>query len=210
MIRLLIVDDHALFREGLARVLSAQPDFVVVGQAERIADAIAQLPSAQPGIILLDVDLGIERALDFVSQAAAAGFSGRILIVTGGISDGEAVQLVRNGVAGIFHKHNPPDALCYAIRQVSAGDVFLEPRYLKPLFEVVENAASETRPTLTDREVRVLQLLFQGHANKEIGDALDISESLVKAVLRALFDKLGVRTRSQLVRVALEQYRDQL
>jgi two-component system, NarL family, nitrate/nitrite response regulator NarL len=209
-IRLLLVDDHALFREGLVRLLEREADMEVVGKCSTAGEALAALNQSQATMILLDFDLGSERALEFVQTAKAGGFLGQILVVTAGVSDQEAVQLVQAGVAGILHKHNPPDALCRAIRKVAGGEACLEESYLKPLFGAVDQTRTADRPKLTDRDRTVLRLIFQGLANKEIAARLDLSEGAVKASLRLLFQKLGVRTRAQLVKVALEQYRDQL
>jgi two-component system nitrate/nitrite response regulator NarL len=209
-ISLVLIDDHALFREGLARVLESQPDLEVKGSTDSAATGLEIVEKVKPDVVLLDVDLGQERAIEFVQQARQHGYEGRILVVTAGVSDPEAVQLVRNGISGILHKHNQPEALCDVIRLVATGEVFLEQRYLKPLFQTVTPGEGDTLPRLTDREVKLLRFLFQGLVNKEIADEMALSESSVKAILRGLFDKLGVRTRSQLVRVALEQYRDQL
>jgi two-component system nitrate/nitrite response regulator NarL len=168
------------------------------------------LRPSPPDVVLLDVDLGPQRALEFLHQAKLAGFSGRILIVTAGIDDREAMRLIEGGVAGILHKHHGPEVLCQAIRQVASGEVYLEKRYLKTMFLSVDSAKTDPRPRLSDRDVGLLRLIFQGLSNKEIGERLSLSESTVKASLRLLFDKLAVQTRSQLVRVALEQFRDQL
>jgi DNA-binding NarL/FixJ family response regulator len=93
---------------------------------------------------------------------------------------------------------------------VAAGEVCLEKDYLGPLFRSLDQSRPDTRPKLTDRDKAVLRFIFQGLSNKDIGVRLQISEGAVKASLRQLFDKLSVRTRAQLVKVALEQYRDQL
>lgn len=209
LLRLFLLDDHALFREGLARLLDGQAGFVVAGKADSILSGLPLLAECRPDIVLLDVDLGTDRAIDFVRRARQQGFDGRILVVTAGVSDTEAIHLVQAGVAGILHKHNPPDVLCDVIRRVAAGEVHLEPRYLRPLFSTLDEA-TDSRPRLTPRERSLMQLLLRGLANKEIGAELNLSESAVKAALRVLFEKVGVRTRSQLVRVAIEQYRDQL
>jgi two-component system nitrate/nitrite response regulator NarL len=148
--------------------------------------------------------------MEFLQQARLAGFSGRILIVTAGIDDREAVRLIEGGVSGILHKHHDPEVLCHAIRQVASGEVYLEQQYLKTMFLAVDSARSDARPRLSERDVGLLRLIFQGLSNKEIGERMSLSESAVKAGLRLLFEKLAVQTRSQLVRVALEQYRDQL
>ncbi len=209
-IRILIVDDHSMFREGLAGLLDKEPDIEVVSKCESAAQALTQIEKTKPTMVLLDFDLGSERAMDFVVEAPKRGFSGRILIVTAGVSDQEAIQLVRAGAAGILHKHNTPEVLCKTIRQVARGEVSIETRYLKPLFQTLDQSKHESRPKLTDRDRTVLRCIFQGLANKEIGTRLQISEGAVKGSLRQLFQKLGVRTRAQLVKVALELYRDQL
>ncbi len=208
-IRLILVDDHAMFREGIGVLLAREADFEITGKFATAADALNSLSESQPSVILLDFDLGTERALDFVRDARQAGFAGRILIVTAGVSEQEAVLLIRAGVAGIVHKHSLPEILCSAIRQVAGGEVFLEKSYLKPLFHSVEHG-EDAEPKLGERDKAILRFVFQGLANKEIGARLALSEGAVKACLRQLFRKLGVQTRAQLVKVALEQYRDQL
>ena len=209
-INVLLVDDHAMFREGLARVLERELGLKVVGQCGGSSEALTILNGSDANMVLLDVDLGPERAVDFVVAARRKGFEGQILVVTAGVSDQEAVQLIRAGVVGILHKHNSIEVLCNRIRQVAAGEVCLEKDYLGPLFRSLDQTRPDSRPKLTDRDKAVLRFIFQGLSNKDIGVRLQISEGAVKASLRQLFDKLSVRTRAQLVKVALEQYRDQL
>ena len=209
-IGLFLLDDHAMFREGLARMLEKESDLKVVGQSASASEALEKLPSSGADMILLDVDLGPERALNFVLQAKKKGFDGQLLVLTAGVSGPEAVQLVQAGVSGILHKHHSTDVLCKTIRQVASGEVCLEKDYLVPLFRTVDRTRLQTQPKLTERDKIVLKLIFQGLTNKEIGGRLEISEGAVKASLRLLFEKLGVRTRAQLVKIALEQYRDQL
>jgi two-component system, NarL family, nitrate/nitrite response regulator NarL len=209
-IELLLVDDHGLFREGLAGILEKEPDFVVVGKYALAAEALQDLEKCQPTVILLDFDLGMERALDFIPAAREKGFTGQILIVTAGVGDQEVVRLIQAGVAGIVHKHNRPDVLCDAIRTVAGGDAFLERTYLTPLFRSADQTRKMGRPQLNERDKAVLRFVFQGLTNKEIAARLDITEGAVKASLRQLFKKLGVQTRAQVVKVALENYRDQL
>jgi two-component system nitrate/nitrite response regulator NarL len=209
-INLLLLDDHAMFRQGLARVLEKEPGIKIVAQCSTSAQALEVLGKSGATMVLLDVDLGPERALDFVMQAKKKGFEGQILVVTAGVSGQEAVQLVQAGVAGILHKQHSTEKLSDAIRQVAAGEVCLEQDYLTSLFRSVDRTKPQTQPKLTERDKTVLRFIFQGLTNKDISARLEISEGAVKASLRQLFDKLGVRTRAQLVKVALEQYRDQL
>jgi len=209
VIKVLLVDDHAMFREGLARMLATEEDLEVIGEVSSSAEAMPLL-NARTDVVLLDVDLGPERALEFVERAKAAAFPGRILIVTAGISAREAVQLVQAGVAGILHKNHPTKVLCGAIRKVAAGEACIEDEYLTALFQSVDRASGGLHPKFTERDRVVLQHVLQGLTNREIGEKLDISEAAVKASLRQLFEKLGVHTRAQLVKIALEQYNGRL
>jgi two-component system nitrate/nitrite response regulator NarL len=210
LIKILLVDDHAMFRQSLARTLENEPGFKVAGQFSSAAEALAALNESDATMILLDIDLGNERALDFVLESRKKGFKGRILVVTAGTSGQEAVQLVQAGVAGILHKHHSTDELCTKIRQIAAGEVYLEQEYFAPLYRSVDRTKAHNRARLTERDKVVLRFIFQGLTNRDIATRLDISESGAKSALRQLFDKLGVRTRAQLVKIALEQYRDQL
>ena len=209
-IHLLLVDDHAMFRQGLARVLDREPGFKVVGQFSSSNDAVAALIESGATMVLLDVDLGPERAIDFMTECRKTGFKGKVLVVTAGTSGHEAVQLIQAGVAGILHKNHTTEELSENIRQIAVGEVFLENEYLGALYRSVDRSKSQQRRTLTERDKVVLRFIFQGLSNRQIGNRLNISESGVKSALRQLFDKLGVRTRAQLVKVALEEYRDQL
>jgi DNA-binding NarL/FixJ family response regulator len=209
--RLLIVDDHALFREAVAEMLRKEEGISVVATCASAAEALELLRGgAQPTMILLDFDLGSERVMDFIAAFREHGYPGRILIVTAGVSGQEAIQLIQAGVHGIFHKHNTPDTLCGAIRQVASGEAFLEKAYLGSVFRNMDQTRPAGVPRLTERDKTVLRCLFEGLANKEIAARLQVSEGAVKASISQLFNKLKVRTRAQLVKVALEQYQDQL
>ncbi len=208
-LRLVLVDDHEMVREGLARMLEKEPDLKVVGQCASVAEALV-LIQFHVDMVLLDVDLGEERALGFVEAAVKANFEGKILVVTAGISGSEAVRLLQAGVAGIVHKRHSGRSLCEVIRKVASGQPFLEERYLPALMRSVDRSKPLVLPKLTERDRAILRHVLAGLTNREIGARLEISEGAVKASLRLLFDKVSVKSRSQLVKVALEQYQDQL
>ena len=211
VIRLLLVDDHALFREALAEKLAKEPDMAVMGTCGSATEALRLLRAdSQPTMILLDFDLGPERVIDFLQKARDNGFSGYVLVVTAGVSGREAIQLIQAGVHGILHKHNTPQTLCDAIRSIARGELFLEKVYLRPVFRNINPVRGGSEPHLTERDKAILRFLFEGLANKEIASHLEVSEGAVKSSISQLFQKLGVRTRAQLVKVALEQYSDQL
>jgi DNA-binding NarL/FixJ family response regulator len=130
-------------------------------------------------------------------------------MVTAGMSDPVMLRMLENGSSGVFLKHSPPSRLVEAIRKVFAGEVWLDPAVTRSIIAAATgNTAPRRAQGLTHREQAVLKGVFEGLTNKEIGTRLTISESSVKAVLQQLFEKTGVRTRSQLVRIALEQHAD--
>lgn len=208
-IRLFLIDDHALFRDGLARLLAADSEFELVGIEGTHEAALDALDRHEVDVVLLDYMLGDQSAASLVATLRERGFRGRILLVTAGLPDREALQMISAGVAGIFHKQHAADDLKRSIREVFEGKVLIDEHYLRKLVQVA--AADESRALrVTERERQILGFLIEGLANKEIASALNISESAVKAALQVLFNKTGVRTRSQLVRVALEQFRSDL
>ena len=209
LIRLYLLDDHALFREGLVRLLAADPEFVLVGAGGNPEIALESLRRAQVDVLLLDYDLGQHSAEQFVDHVRATGFQGKILLVTAGLPDRDALRIIRRGVAGIFHKQHAPEDLRRSIREVYDGKVLIEEHYLRKLVQVATEPDSGTL-RLTDREKQTVRLLIEGLANKEIAAHLNVSESAVKATLQMLFNKTGVRTRSQLVRIALERLQDDI
>lgn len=208
-IRILLVDDHSLFRESVARLLDSEPDFEMVGDCATIQDALVLVGRKPVDIVLLDYDLGNERGSDFVRLSREQGFRGQILVVTAGVAEADALQMLSQGVGGVFFKHSSPALLASSIRKLMAGEISLEEKYLKSLLETASRQ-NERRKKFTERDRQVLRGVFEGLANKEIAERLQISESSVKASLQQLFNKTGVRTRSQLVRIALEQYKEQL
>jgi len=128
-------------------------------------------------------------------------------MVTAGMSDAATVRVLESGSEGIFLKHSSPAQLVEAIRKLMAGEPWLDPRAMRSLIAGATGRSEEQRAlqALTQRERFVLQGVFEGLTNKEIAAQLQISEGSVKAVLQQLFDKTGVRTRAQLVRIALER-----
>jgi len=204
-IRLLLVDDHILFREGLRRLLVSEPEFETVAECGTAAQALAALVRSPVDIVLLDFDLEDETGTRFISAAQRAGYRGKILMVTAGMSPLDISVARKLGISGIFLKHNSPTSLLDAIRTVAAGGFWTDPRAEQISQDFVKMPAKSTGNQLTPREQDVLQGVFEGLTNKEMAHQMGISLSSVKATLQSLFDKLGVRTRGQLVRIAIER-----
>jgi two-component system nitrate/nitrite response regulator NarL len=210
-VRILLIDDHVLFRESVARLLDAEPGFEVVGDCSSSADALRILKSREVDMILLDLDLGTERGSDLLEKLRAESFPGKVLLVTAGVNQNEVPNLIRKGISGIFMKHGSPALLIKGIREAMEGRAIFEQDMLRRSLEIDEQPeARQGTDRLSERERQVLSFILEGLANKQIADRLQISESAVKATLQQLFAKTGVRTRSQLVRIALEQFRNQL
>ena len=201
------MDDHSLFRDSLSRLLQTEPGFRIVGSCATVVEALAIIASDAPDIVLLDYDLGEEQGTTALDELRKRGFQGHILMVTAGMSDAATVRVLETGSEGIFLKHSSPAQLVEAIRRMIAGEPWLDPRAMRSLIAGATGKSDEQRGSqnLTARERSVLQGVFEGFTNKEIAAQLQVSEGSIKAVMQQLFDKTGVRTRSQLVRIALEK-----
>ncbi len=204
-IRVFVVDDHALFREGLLRLLNTDETLDVVGSADSAEAALERLRNLEVDVLILDFDLGVSTALTVIRELRERGFEGRTLVVTAGVQDRDALELIRLGISGIFHKKHSPEQLHRSIQEAAAGRFLIDQEYLQGLMKPGTAEPEERNSHLTDRDRQVLRLLLEGSSNKEIASALNLSESAVKAALQQLFAKTGVRTRSQLVRFALEK-----
>src|SRR6202167_2141279 len=207
-IRILLIDDHSLLRESLARLLEAEPDLRSAATCASVREALAVLDREPVDVVLLDYDLGDEQGSAFLEEAKRRHFSGRILMVTAGMNDAGTLRAFEGGASGLFLKHSPPAQLIEAIHKVMRGEMWLDPGGVRSLVAGAHEKSDgqQAAQSLTARERSVLKAVFEGLTNKEIAANLQISESSVKAVLQQLFDKTGVRTRSQLVRIAIEQH----
>lgn len=211
-LHVLLVDDHAIFRQGVASTI-AEPN-LKTEHCGTIAEALDILSRQPVDLVLLDHDLGSERASHFLPAARQAGFEGRVLVVTAWITENEARRLLRQGVSGIFLKHAPIEELREAIRITMAGGTYIDRSFTRtsetPRAADKPEEGSQPGPMFNERQRRVLRAVLEGLSNKEIAWRLQISESYVKAILQSLFQKTGVRTRGQLVRVVFEQYESEL
>jgi DNA-binding NarL/FixJ family response regulator len=204
-IRLLLLDDHILFREGLRRLLISEPDFETVAECGTPAEALEALAKGHVDIILLDFDLEDDTGTHFISSARAFGYKGKILMVTAGMSPPDISASWKLGISGIFLKHSSPATLLEAIRTVAAGGEFIDPKLAAGAGRGLESKVQTSTGQLTAREQQVLRSVFEGLTNKEIAHRIGVSQSSVKATLQQLFEKTGVRTRGQLVRIAIER-----
>jgi two-component system, NarL family, nitrate/nitrite response regulator NarL len=207
-IRLVLVDGQALFRASLSRFLATQPHLEVVCECGTAAEAQEILPNSSVDVALVDLDLRAEDGEALMSAARRAGYQGRFLMVAGAAGPIELAEAIRLGASGIFLKSEPPERLVQAIRLVASGAVWVDPKAIQLLADQLGERPrigdGRTADALTEKEERVLLGILGGLTNRKIGDGMGLSESNVKSVVQHLFVRAGVRTRSQLVRMAME------
>lgn len=205
-IRILIVDDHLVVRAGLHMLIENHPGMTVVAMASNRAEALELSTSAAPNLILLDLDLGGENALTFLTQLRETTPNARILVLTG-LRDTDAHrQAVQLGAMGVVLKEHAPDVLIKAIEKVHAGEIWLDrPTMGRMLREMSAREEKEIDPevakieSLTQREREVVALIAEGLKNKQIAQRLFISETTVTHHLSSIYSKLGVSDRLELV-----------
>ena len=212
-IRILLVDDHTLFREGLRRLLDSEPGIAVCGDFESAQAAIAAVTAGQDfDVALLDYELTVStghsiNGLDLLRQIRSLRPGAKILFVTAGMNMADLMTALKDLNAGIFLKTEPIAELMLAIQRTAKGDRWVSSGAALALVEnqhVKAGQEQKRHDVLNAREYLVLRGVLEGRSNKEIGAGLDLTESSVKAVLQKLFEKTGVRSRSQLVRYAIE------
>jgi len=206
-IRVLIVDDHAVMRMGLRLLLEGEPDLTVVGEAATYTETLAAAASAQPDVVVLDLDLGGENAADGIPALLAVAPATRVLILTGVRDPNLHRHAVHLGAMGLVLKENAAAVLLQAIKKVHAGEVWLQRTMMANVIDERRraSAAQQLDPevakiaTLTARERDVIALIGEGLKNRQIGTRLCISETTVRHHLTMIFTKLGVTDRLELV-----------
>jgi len=194
--RVLLVDDHALLRTGVANIINHEPDLRVVAEASNGVEAIAAFEHHRPDVTLLDLRMPVMEGVEVVRQIRERDAAARVIILTTYDTDDEISRALKAGAKAYVLKDIAADALINCIREVLAGKIYIAPSAAAKLAEGV------ARVQLTPREMATLKLLADGKANKEIAVALDISERTVKTHLAHLFEKLGATSRTEAVKVA--------
>ena len=192
----LVVDDHALLRTGVANIINQEPDLRVVGEAGNGLEALEAYERHRPDVTLLDLRMPLMEGVEAIRRIRDRDPRARVIVLTTYDTDEEITRALKAGAKAYVLKDIPADELVRCIRDVLAGKTYLAPAAAAKLAEGV------TRVRLTPREMSALQLMADGKANKEIAAALDISERTVKTHLGHLFEKLGVTSRTEAVRVA--------
>ncbi|MGW5419585.1 response regulator [Streptomyces sp. NPDC003943] len=212
MIRVLIVDDQMMVREGFSVLLNAMPDIEVVGEAVNGREAVAQVAALRPDVVLMDIRMPELNGIDATREIVAADAAAKVLVLTTFDLDEYVYQALRAGASGFLLKDASARQLAEGVRVVAAGEALLAPTVTKRLInEFARSAATAPRPPamaqigeLTERETEVLVLIAQGLSNQEIADHLVVAESTIKTHVSRILVKLGLRDRTQAAVFAYE------
>ena len=212
-IRILIADDHPIFRRGLRALLEAEPDFEVAGEAADGTEVLEMVPRLRPDVLLLDLAMprlaGMETLRELAASSAPPGQPLRIVILTVAIEKKQIVESLQLGAHGIILKDAAAQLLIKALRSVIAGQYWVGRESVGDLVEYLRRISSpapigrEGTPSLTSREREILSAVVMGLTNREIAEKLSISEDTVKHHLSRIFDKVGVSHRLELAMYAV-------
>jgi NarL family two-component system response regulator LiaR len=202
-IRVLIVDDHAVVREGLRTYLALQDGIAVAGEAADGDEALARAAELAPDVILMDLVMPHRDGLAAMRELRGRGSTARVIVLTSFADDERIMPAIEAGAAGYLLKNVQPAELARAVRAAHAGDALLDPSVAARLVEAIAAGSASAPPALTPREHEVLALIVAGMANKRIARELGLSEKTVKAHVGRLLAKLGVADRTQAALLAV-------
>jgi two-component system, NarL family, nitrate/nitrite response regulator NarL len=202
LVRVLIADEHAIFRAALRRLLEFEPGFHVAGETAGNGEVVTLARRLEPDVLLMDIDTSGHGTLDAVRELSGLTHTCRTIILTAQLEEQQVVQAFRAGARGIMTKAAPVDLLFKSIDAVMAGEYWVGRERVADLVRVFRsepNEREEHRPFgLTSRELQVVQAVVAGYSNKEIAARLGISQNTAKHHLSSIFDKLGVSNRLEL------------
>lgn len=201
VIRVVLVDDHPVVREGLRTFLDLHEDVEVVGEAATAGEAAAQVAGTRPDVVLLDLALPDRHGLLLLGELLATEPAPRVVVLTSFLDDDTVRRALREGASGFLLKHAAPDGIVDAVRSAMRGDLPLDPAAVRALAVQRHDPLDD----LTAREREVLELIAQGRTNREIAGALVIAEKTVKTHVSSLLAKLGVSDRTQAAIYAKER-----
>lgn len=209
LIRILLVDDHVVVRSGLRMLLEAQPNLLIVGEAENGAEAIQMVKSQRPDVVLMDIQMPDMSGIEATRRLRSAKEQAAILALTMHEDDHYFFEMLHAGASGYILKRAAPDELMEAIKTVASGNVYLYPSLATRLVQDYLRRADagdqpQVQDNLTVREVEILTLIAEGHTNAEIGRELVISPKTVDTHRENIMRKLNLRSRVDLVKYALK------
>lgn len=209
-IRVMVADDHAIFREGLRKLLEGAGDISVVGEAGNGEETLQLLGKLKPDVLLLDLRMPAKDGLGVLEEMNGNSTETRVILVTEGENEHDIVRAVRLGARGVVWKQSASSLLLKSIRKVHSGEIWLDNRMTSEVIDAFkkssDSGARREKPLLSPREKEIVQLVAQGFRNREIAEKLFISEQTVKNHLHNIFDKLGVSDRLELALYAIHHH----
>jgi NarL family two-component system response regulator LiaR len=204
-IRILIVDDHAVVREGLRAFIQIKPDMEVVGEAADGIEAVEKALKLEPDVILLDIVMPRLDGIRAIEQLNQEGCTARVLVITSFAEDDQIFPAIKAGALGYLLKDSKPHELIQAIRDVNQDEPYLHPTVARKLMDELrrEPDLPPTEEPLTERELEVVTLIAQGYSNREISEQLHLSERTVGKYASNILDKLHLANRTQAALYAL-------
>ena len=203
MVKIVIVDDHLIVREGIRLILETQDGYEVIGEAENGQQALALLESVTPDVILLDLNMPILDGLNFLKKFNSLGKDIPVIVLTTYNEDHLLLEAVELGVASYLLKDTGREKLFATIDAALRGETLLQPEMLQLLLKA---QAEKHRPKLfTEKELFVLQALVRGLKNNEIAEELNVAERTVKSYLTTIYSKMDVKSRTQAIAVAIDK-----
>jgi two-component system nitrate/nitrite response regulator NarL len=206
-LRILVADDHAIFRDGLRKLLSDADDVSIIGEASNGVECVKMLAKLKPDILLLDLRMPEKDGLAVLEEVNFETTTTRVIVLTAAEDDRDVVRAMRLGARGVVLKQSASDLLLKSIRKVADGEIWLDNRMTAEVIDAFKKSAEagqrREKPLLSEREKEIVQLVAQGFRNREIGEKLFISEQTVKNHLHNIFDKLGVSDRLELALYAI-------
>jgi DNA-binding NarL/FixJ family response regulator len=202
VIRLLIVDDHPVVRDGLRGMLTGDGEFEVLGEAADGAEAVALAETLRPDVVLMDLRMPGTDGVRAIGMLRERGVPARVLVLTTYDTDSDVLPAIEAGATGYLLKDTPREELFRAVRAAAHGEAVLSPSVATRLLGQVRSPAKEP---LSQREVEVIGLIARGSTNREAAAHLFISEATVKTHLLHIYGKLGVKDRAAAVAVAFER-----
>jgi two-component system, NarL family, nitrate/nitrite response regulator NarL len=207
VIRILVADDHVIFRDGLRKLLEVADDVQIVGEASNGVECTKMLAKFKPDILLLDLRMPEKDGLGVLEEVNFDSLPTRVIVLTAAEDDRDVVRAMRLGARGVVLKQSASDLLLKSIRKVYDGEIWLDNRMTAEVIDAFkkssESGQRREKPLLSEREKEIVQLVAQGFRNREIGEKLFISEQTVKNHLHNIFDKLGVSDRLELALYAI-------